>query len=204
MVFIGANMLYDVFYISIVRTDLNASCLLLALLLDLVCFVCFIMFLCLAFLVSWYFIMCFFVSIRRRHTIGALVTGVQTCALPSCTPRCRGSQRQHGIDLGRRSRPCRGRAAPTRRRGRSEPPEPPGPDRADDGGAARLFGHRPAARPRRGRSRHARLHGTQRAGLGAGFAQQSNRAAPAAGSSEERRVGKECVSTCRSRWSPYL
>src|SRR3546814_14184070 len=23
------------------------------------------------------------------------------------------------------------------------------------------------------------------------------------GSSEERRVGKECVSTCRSRWSPY-
>src|SRR3546814_16958273 len=22
--------------------------------------------------------------------------------------------------------------------------------------------------------------------------------------SEERRVGKECVSTCRSRWSPYL
>src|SRR3546814_15318349 len=25
----------------------------------------------------------------------------------------------------------------------------------------------------------------------------------AAGRSEERRVGKECVSTCRSRWSPY-
>src|SRR3546814_4231268 len=24
-----------------------------------------------------------------------------------------------------------------------------------------------------------------------------------AASSEERRVGKECVSTCRSRWSPY-
>src|SRR3546814_14707037 len=23
------------------------------------------------------------------------------------------------------------------------------------------------------------------------------------GSSEERRVGKECVGTCRSRWSPY-
>src|SRR3546814_18519785 len=23
------------------------------------------------------------------------------------------------------------------------------------------------------------------------------------GTSEERRVGKECVSTCRSRWSPY-
>src|SRR3546814_4553386 len=26
---------------------------------------------------------------------------------------------------------------------------------------------------------------------------------PAVGRSEERRVGKECVSTCRSRWSPY-
>src|SRR3546814_16429848 len=25
----------------------------------------------------------------------------------------------------------------------------------------------------------------------------------ALGGSEERRVGKECVSTCRSRWSPY-
>src|SRR3546814_1897760 len=29
-----------------------------------------------------------------------------------------------------------------------------------------------------------------------GFARRRNR-------SEERRVGKECVSTCRSRWSPY-
>src|SRR3546814_13744732 len=27
--------------------------------------------------------------------------------------------------------------------------------------------------------------------------------APAPVRSEERRVGKECVSTCRSRWSPY-
>src|SRR3546814_13159432 len=30
---------------------------------------------------------------------------------------------------------------------------------------------------------------------GAGFGESSR--------SEERRVGKECVSTCRSRWSPY-
>src|SRR3546814_11122154 len=28
-------------------------------------------------------------------------------------------------------------------------------------------------------------------------------AACSSGRSEERRVGKECVSTCRSRWSPY-
>src|SRR3546814_15579790 len=27
--------------------------------------------------------------------------------------------------------------------------------------------------------------------------------APVSPRSEERRVGKECVSTCRSRWSPY-
>src|SRR3546814_6865767 len=26
---------------------------------------------------------------------------------------------------------------------------------------------------------------------------------PGTGRSEERRAGKECVSTCRSRWSPY-
>src|SRR3546814_19696879 len=30
-----------------------------------------------------------------------------------------------------------------------------------------------------------------------------SRTAIARGRSEERRVGKECVSTCRSRWSPY-
>src|SRR3546814_15358770 len=30
------------------------------------------------------------------------------------------------------------------------------------------------------------------------------RAATVRARSEERRVGKECVSTCRSRWSPYL
>src|SRR3546814_17235281 len=29
------------------------------------------------------------------------------------------------------------------------------------------------------------------------------RSSPATMRSEERRVGKECVSTCRSRWSPY-
>src|SRR3546814_1222369 len=33
-------------------------------------------------------------------------------------------------------------------------------------------------------------------GLLIGMAQSATR-------SEERRVGKECVSTCRSRWSPY-
>src|SRR3546814_14471090 len=32
---------------------------------------------------------------------------------------------------------------------------------------------------------------------------QATAAGQAALRSEERRVGKECVSTCRSRWSPY-
>src|SRR3546814_13229989 len=31
------------------------------------------------------FLVCFFFSSRRRHTSCALVTGVQTCALPICT-----------------------------------------------------------------------------------------------------------------------
>src|SRR3546814_9397065 len=31
----------------------------------------------------------------------------------------------------------------------------------------------------------------------------ATRRPPRAPRSEERRVGKECVSTCRSRWSPY-
>src|SRR3546814_1478428 len=74
---------------------------------------------------------CFFFSSRRRHTRCALVTGVQTCALPISTKllRCTASAR------------------------------------------------RPAAARARTRTRKHR--------------------------SEERRVGKECVSTCRSRWSPY-
>src|SRR3546814_3312142 len=37
-----------------------------------------------------------------------------------------------------------------------------------------------------------------------GVSDQIRRCAPAGRTrSEERRVGKECVSTCRSRWSPY-
>src|SRR3546814_12959815 len=35
------------------------------------------------------------------------------------------------------------------------------------------------------------------------FAHVAQRRADAALRSEERRVGKECVSTCRSRWWPY-
>src|SRR3546814_11212722 len=35
------------------------------------------------------------------------------------------------------------------------------------------------------------------------YGSPTNFAQPSGERSEERRVGKECVSTCRSRWSPY-
>src|SRR3546814_6806516 len=76
----------------------------------------------------------FFFSSRRRHTRCALVTGVQTCALPIWL-----------INQG--------------------------------AGCVALMGRNPPQHQEELDSRIIR--------------------------SEERRVGKECVSTCRSRWSPY-
>src|SRR3546814_2151772 len=35
-----------------------------------------------------FYYLCFFFSSRRRHTRCALVTGVQTCALPICYAKC--------------------------------------------------------------------------------------------------------------------
>src|SRR3546814_8925660 len=86
----------------------------------------------------------FFFSSRRLHTRCALVTGVQTCALPI---------------LG------------------------------GDGARRAVGGARAHRRPDRGRDRRARRDREPRPGQAA--------------RSEERRVGKECVSTCRSPWSPY-
>src|SRR3546814_8112049 len=98
----------------------------------------------------------FFFSSRRRHTRCALVTGVQTCALP-IYPAPAGWNPRASVPL------------PGCKSGTREP---------DPSTTASRPSHscRPpaAARPRQ----HAP-------------------------SSEERRVGKECVSTCRSRWSPY-
>src|SRR3546814_1030866 len=93
---------------------------------------------------------CFFFSSRRRHTRCALVTGVQTCALPIS----RGQRRRCGP--GGRGL---GEVVPHLL-------------------AAHLFLHPTGELRRVGRT---------------GFNSRS----------EERRVGKECVSTCRSRWSPY-
>src|SRR3546814_12418583 len=46
------------------------------------------------------------------------------------------------------------------------------------------------------------LHDSEVA-LFSGVARDSRRLVIGCSRSEERRVGKECVSTCRSRWSPY-
>src|SRR3546814_4368419 len=97
----------------------------------------------------------FFFSSRRRHTRCALVTGVQTCALPISCP-------DGGI--GRRT---------SFRSWRSQ----------GRGGSSPLLGTRD-------------LSGNVRERPASGWFSSTFR-------SEERRVGKECVSTCRSRWSPY-
>src|SRR3546814_1483379 len=96
-------------------------------------------------LIVYYLFFCFLFSSRRRHTRCALVTGVQTCALPIflAVP---------GFELLDLTGPLSLFASATW-------------DGSNDG--------RPAYRCR------------------------------VIGRSEERRVGKECVSTCRSRWSPY-
>src|SRR3546814_5936552 len=89
----------------------------------------------------------FFFSSRRRHTRCALVTGVQTCALPICQP-CRpwGHPMEKQTQAGQAQGQWR-----TSQNGQ-------------DQGQLSTGSHSPR--------------------------------------SEERRVGKECVSTCRSRWSP--
>src|SRR3546814_7066359 len=98
----------------------------------------------------FFLLLFFFFSSRRRHTRCALVTGVQTCALPisrQIEPRrriMRGDQSP--LDSVRIGERCLNGVPP------------PEAKAIGGGGAVR---------------------------------------------SEERRVGKECVSTCRSRWSPY-
>src|SRR3546814_1783165 len=95
------------------------------------------------------YVFLFFFSSRRRHTRCALVTGVQTCALPisAVHPELVEGWPQFERWLG------------------FDRLSPNGGDGPSPG------------RKKRGNSLFMR--------------------------SEERRVGKECVSTCRSRWSPY-
>src|SRR3546814_6501609 len=118
--------------------------------------------------------LCFFCSSRRRHTRFALVTGVQTCALPIWLRRGQrgsiGTWRSLVAHLtGGQGVVGSNPAVPTRK----------------------TAGQRWFSRP--GDRRCSRLRGAAGRNLGEDLG----------GRSEERRVGKECVSTCRSRWSPY-
>src|SRR3546814_5073314 len=94
-------------------------------------------------------IVSFFFSSRRRHTICALVTGVQTCALPIFEI----------TEVRRKHIEWQQDATRQLATGRT-------------GEAIRAYAD------------HGMIHAAETR-------------------SEERRVGKECVSTCRSRWSPY-
>src|SRR3546814_10713079 len=54
---------------------------------------------------------CFFFSSRRRHTRCALVTGVQTCALPICLPFGQSSSRRNAGGSRPSVRPTHGKSA---------------------------------------------------------------------------------------------
>src|SRR3546814_12456596 len=114
-------------------------------------------------------VFCFFFSSRRRHTRCALVTGVQTCALPIYV---RVDRFVSAVDCG-------------------VIVNPNGVIAQMEGGlifgmTAALFGDITVAKGR-----------VQQGNFNDYRAVRINDAR-----SEERRVGKECVSTCRSRWSP--
>src|SRR3546814_19781400 len=107
----------------------------------------------------------FFFSSRRRHTRCALVTGVQTCALPIC--RLRLSSR--GKEVLPMAQEVIERVHEMLRQAAQHPQDLTGELHV---GASNTIGNYLAGE----------LLGPR---------------------SEERRVGKECVSTCSSRWSPY-
>src|SRR3546814_8557838 len=96
----------------------------------------------------------FFFSRRRRHTRCALVTGVQTCALPICHRFLQHLLVELDADLLDMTR--------------------------------LLLAEQVAGAP------NVEI-----------VTRQGEAGAERVERSEERRVGKECVSTCRSRWSQY-
>src|SRR3546814_7556618 len=108
---------------------------------------------------SCIFFLLFFFSSRRRHTSCALVTGVQTCALPIWW-----LVSSHAACLLSMPKLAVGKNA---------------------AGSSNV----PTVRSIRWLALNEKPSGVP-------HALQNGR-------SEERRVGKECVSTCRSRWSPY-
>src|SRR3546814_7959047 len=114
--------------------------------------------------------MCFFLfSSRRRHTRCALVTGVQTCALPI------------SWDINWPFAPPLDATPP--RQSIAEPSPKPDEKECKTPGFSIL--------------------GCQSQTLGEAVSVTGSPFKLHYSRSEERRVGKECVSTCRSRWSPY-
>src|SRR3546814_16396103 len=106
----------------------------------------------------------FVFSSRRRHTRCALVTGVQTCALPIYAPYQQ--LRQHAAEVGGDL------------------------DVAEVGREDFRVQPLPAA--------------VELAAVACAAKHQQRVAVAVVGARpEERRVGTACVSTCRSRWSPY-
>src|SRR3546814_5124423 len=88
----------------------------------------------------------FFFSSRRRHTRCALVTGVQTCALPiylCAGARRRGDRADGGAQGERQAGGNDGRLTRADRRGARRPVTGRCPESVDDGGC-------PASRPLRG------------------------------------------------------
>src|SRR3546814_6216563 len=116
----------------------------------------------------------FFCASRRRHTRCALVTGVQTCALPILSSIARRSSESWQVTA-------------TGKIGHSS-----GIFSADAGDGAI---YELARIIHRFRTELPEPNLTFNVGLITGGEQVSR--------SEERRVGKECVSTVRSRWSPH-
>src|SRR3546814_6210604 len=122
------------------------------------------------------FVLYFFLSSRRRHTRCALVTGVQTCALPIYRARLGPHQTMHA----REGRAIIGRIEDRRYEDQSDSDMP--------------FVDPIAEKKDRRAERHTdRGRGQHMAPVDAAETVGQIR-------SEERRVGKECVSTCRSRW----
>src|SRR3546814_17857804 len=145
--------------------------------------------------------MLFFAS-RSRHTRCALVTGVQTCALPIWR-RSEGRRGDGGgrpPDAARRKAFGAGGQAPELSRFRTllRQLRPHGP-------AALRAGSRQGERLVQGRRPDGHA-GEAAPGTPEGPADRGDdrrlRRGNAADRSEERRVGTECVRTCRSRWSP--
>src|SRR3546814_11641609 len=134
--------------------------------------------------------MCFFFSSRRRHTRCALVTGVQTCALPILLEAPTRAGKGVGVVIPNLlSWPDSVVVLDVKR----ENWDITAGFRARHGQAVYLFD---PLDPEGRSARYNPLSFIDRL--------DDNDVINELQSSEERRVGKECVSTCRSRWSPYL